>query len=67
MDGPTDSFESNYKSVERRSHTERCRSSIPTCLLPSQHGGKDAGTLAQIGVCFSQLVAGDKRETDRLF
>lgn len=66
-DGPTDSFESNYKSAERASHTERCRSSVPTCLLPSQHGGEDAGTLAQVGVCFSQLAEGDKRETDRRF
>lgn len=66
-DESTDSFESNYKSVERPSHTERCRSSVPTCFLPSQHGGEDAGTLAQVGVCFSQLVEGDKRETDRLF
>lgn len=37
------------------SHTERCRNSVPTCLLPSQHGGEDARTLAQVGVCFSQL------------
>lgn len=62
--GQADSFESNYKSVQWPSHTERCRRSIPTWLLPSQHGGEDAGTLAQVGVCFSQLVEEDKRETD---
>lgn len=43
-------------------HTERCRNRVPTCLLPSQHAGKDARTLAQVGVCFSQLGEGTERQ-----
>lgn len=45
-----------------RIHTERCRNSVPTCLLPSQHAGKYARTLAQVGVCFSQLGGAQKRQ-----
>lgn len=44
-----------------RKHTERCRNSVPTCLLPSQHAGKYARTLAQVGVCFSQLREGGQK------
>lgn len=31
------------------------QNNVPTCLLPSQHAGKDARTFAQVGICFSQL------------
>lgn len=31
------------------------QNNVPTCLLPSQHAGKDTRTLPQVGICFSQL------------
>lgn len=41
--------------------TEKCRNSVPTCFLPSQHASKDARTLAQVGICFSQLGEGKRK------
>lgn len=47
--------------LKRDTHRE-VQKEVPTCLLPSQHAGKDARTLAQVAVCFSQLGEGTERQ-----